>query len=106
MANFHDAFRLLPQKTQTLSLTATSAGASVSSAGFTTQTYWINVAAPGSPSATDGVRVEVSPAPTAITSSSFLPFDWVQTYKCSPGDRVAAVLNDGVAGTLNVTELS
>jgi len=45
MANFHDAFRLLPQKTQTLTY-STSAGASVSSAGFTTQTYWINVAAP------------------------------------------------------------
>jgi len=53
MANFHDAFRLLPQKTQTLTY-STSAGASVSSAGFTTQTYWINVAAPGSPSASAG----------------------------------------------------
>ena len=39
-------------------------------------------------------------------SSLFLPFNWVQTYKCSPGDRVAAVSNDGVAGTLTVTELS
>jgi hypothetical protein len=52
------------------------------------------------------VRVEISPAPTANTSSPFLPFNWVQTYKCSPGDRVAAVSNDGVAGTLTVTELS
>jgi hypothetical protein len=53
MANFRDAFRLLPQKTQTLTY-STSAGASVSSAGFTTQTYWINVAAPGSQSASAG----------------------------------------------------
>ena len=42
MANFHDAYRVLPQKTQNLSY-STSAGASVSTAGLTTQTYWKRV---------------------------------------------------------------
>ena len=105
MANFHDSYLLLPQKRQNLS-SSTSAGASGSSAGLTTQTYWVQLCAPGVVSASGGVRVEISPAPTANTSSSFLPFDWIQTVKCSPGDRVAAVSNDSVAETLTVTELS
>jgi hypothetical protein len=50
--------------------------------------------------------VEISPAPIANTASSFMPFNSVQTYKISPGDRVAALSNDSVAGTLTVTELS
>ena len=71
-----------------------------------TEEEFVKAGAPGSPSATGGVRVEISPAPTANTSSSFLPFNWVQTYKVSPGGRVAAVSNDSVDGTLTVTELS
>jgi hypothetical protein len=69
----------------------TSGGASVSSAGSTTQTYWINVAAPWLTNATGGVRVEISLAPAADTSSAFLPLNWVQSFKVSPGDRVAAL---------------
>jgi hypothetical protein len=41
--------------------------------------------------ATGGLRVEISLAPAADTSSAFLPLNWVQSFKVSPGDRVAAL---------------
>ena len=86
---------------------ATAGGASAASSAFGAQTYAIRVTAPGSLSATVGVRIAVSDGtPTATATSTLLPVNWVEYIVVTPGQKIAAVSNDTVAGTLSVTELS
>jgi len=70
------------------------------------QTYWISLCGPGAFTSTGGVRVNIGDAPVATSSSALLPFNWIQQYKVTPGQKVSALRNDGVAGTLVVVELT
>jgi hypothetical protein len=86
---------------------STSAGAAVSTAGFGAQTYWISLTAPGALTSTGGVRYLIDSAPVATTSNgALLPFNWTEIVRISPGQKLSAVSNDGVAGTLVVVELN
>ena len=69
--------------------------AAVSTAGFGAQTYWISLCAPGAYT-----------GPVATSFSSLLPFKWIEQYKVTPGQKVSALSNDSVAGTLVLMELS
>jgi hypothetical protein len=86
---------------------ATSGGVSAASTAFGAQTYAIRVSAPGALSATVGVRYQVGDGtPTAVGTSSLLPVNWVEYITVTPGQKIAALSNDNVAGSLSVTELS
>ena len=84
MPNFHDAFR--NSTVNNLSY-GTSGGAAVSTAGFGAQILWISLSAPGAYTSTGGVRVNIGDSPTATSSSALLPFNWVEQYKITPGQR-------------------
>jgi hypothetical protein len=103
MANFHDAFR--PSTISNLTV-ASAAGAAVSTAGFDTQTHWVQVSGPGAITSTGGYRIAIGDGPTATSSSMYLPFNWIQVYKVTPGQKVSALSNDGIAGRLCVVELT
>jgi hypothetical protein len=104
---FHDYFRILA--TQNVAY-AVSGGASAASAAFGSQTRWIRVAAVVGTAAAigDGVRIVVGDGtPTATATSAFLPPNWVEYIKCSPGQRVAVLGNNaGGTGTVSVSELT
>ena len=103
MSNFHDAYR--PGTISNLTV-ASAAGAAVSTAGFGAQTYWVQVSGPGAITSTDGYRVAIGDSPVASSSSMYLPFNWLEVYKVTPGQKVSALSNDGIAGTLVVVELT
>jgi hypothetical protein len=104
MASFHDIFR---QKATQIVAYNGSAGASVQSTAFGSQTYMIRVCAVGVESATvDGVRINVGDNPTASATSPLLAMNWVEYVKCTPGQKIAALANNTAAGSLSVTELT
>jgi len=105
MANNFTPSTFRPSTVTNLSY-STSAGTAVSTAGFGTQTYWISLCAPGAFTSTGGVRVNIGDSPTATSSSALLPFNWIQQYKVTSGQKASALSNDGVAGTLVVVELT
>lgn len=103
MAVTHDAFRHVGKNNVTFNA---AGGASVQSAAFGSQTYWIRVCAQGVVSATSGVRISVGDSPTADSTTAYLPVNWVEYIKVTPGQKIAALSNDTITGTLSVTELT
>jgi hypothetical protein len=102
--NPHDSYR---QGTSQNVSYAAAGGASAQSAAFGSQTYWIRVAAVGVLSATlDGVRIKVGDNPTASATTTLLPLNWVETIRCTPGQKIAVLGNNTGTGTVNITELS
>jgi hypothetical protein len=101
--NHHDTFRHLTSQ----NVAFNSAGAaSVQSNAFSTQTYWIRVVTNGVVTATNtGVRIAIGANPVAASTSALLPLNWVEPIRVNPGEKIAA-LSNGVAGTLNVVELT
>ena len=76
---------------------------------FGTQTYAIQLAYPGSTSSTGGCRIAiVSPNDNAVSSTAgtLLPPNWVEVFRCSPGQRVSAISNDAGTMSLSITELT
>jgi len=60
----------------------------------------------GAITATSGVRIAVGDTPTASNTSPLLPVNWIEYIKVTPGQKIAALSNDTVTGTLSVTELT
>jgi hypothetical protein len=88
---------------------ASVGGAAASSSAFGTQTYAIQLSYPGSTSSTGGCRVAiVSPNDNAVSSTAgtLLPPNWVEVFRCSPGQRVSAISNDAGTMSLSITELT
>jgi hypothetical protein len=78
-------------------ITAT-ASTSVSTSAFGAQTYQIRVAA------TAAVNIRIGDgSPTATTTDSLLPANWIEYITVNPGQRLAAT---GAASTINVTEIT
>jgi hypothetical protein len=102
--NPHDAFR---QGTSQNVSYAAAGGASAQSAAFGSQTYWIRVTAVGVVSGTqDGVRIKVGDNPTASSTTTLLPLNWIEWIRCTPGQKIAVLGNNTGTGTVNITELS
>jgi hypothetical protein len=100
----HDAYRQITAQSVAIAI---SGGASAQSSAFSSQTYWIRVCVVGVVNATnDGARIKVGDNPTASSTSTLLPLNWVETIKCTPGQKVAVVGNNASTGSLSVTELS
>ena len=104
MAAFHDAYR--HGTSQNVSYAA-AGGASAQSAAFGTQTYWIRVVSVGVVSATiDGFRIAIDANPTATSTSTLLPCNWVEIIAVTPGQKIAVLGNNTGTGVVNITELS
>lgn len=100
----HDAFRQIA--TQNVAI-AISGGASAQSTAFSSQTYWVRVCVVGVVDSTNnGARIKVGDNPTATSTSTLLPLNWIERIKCTPGQKVAVVGNAASTGSLSVTELS
>lgn len=99
----HDVFR---QGASADLAVASTGGASASTAAFGAQTYALRLAALGTASSTAGVRYVVGDTPTAGSTSTLLPANWYEIVKCTPGQKVAAIGNDGSTYTLNVVQLT
>jgi hypothetical protein len=83
---------------------ASVGGAAASSSAFGTQTYAIQLSYPGSTSSTGGCRIAiVSPNDNAVSSTAgtLLPANWIDVFRCSPGQRVSAISNDAGTFSLN-----
>jgi hypothetical protein len=64
---------------------------------------------PGSTSSTGGCRIAiVSPNDNAVSSTqgTLLPPNWIEVFRCSPGQRVSAISNDAGTFSLSITELT
>src|SRR5512139_1911085 len=101
MSRFHDSYK--HGITNNVAFNA-AGGASAASNAFSSQTYWIRVATTGVISATSGVRINIDGAPVASSSTALLPVNWVEYIAVSPGQKIAALSNDTVTGTLSVIE--
>lgn len=100
----HDAFRQITAQNVAI---AASGGASAQSTAFSSQTYFIRVCLVGVVDTTNnGCRIRVGDNPVASSTTSLLPLNWVETYKCTPGQKIAVVSNTATTGSLSVTELT
>lgn len=100
---FHDAYRHGTVNNVTF---AAAGGASAQSAAFGAQTRSIRICVQGAVTATSGLRIAVGDNPTASATTALLPVNWVEYIKVTPGQKIAALSNDTVTGTLSVTELT
>jgi hypothetical protein len=50
----------------------------------------------------------VSPNDNAVSSTAgtLLPPNWIEVFRCSPGQRVSAISNDAGTFSLSITELT
>ncbi len=105
MAHFHDAYQ---QGVINNVAFAAAGGASAQSAAFGNETKAIRVSVTGALTATAGVRINVGDGAGAVASSTtaLLPVNWVEYIKVRPGQKIAALSNDTVTGTLSVVELT
>jgi hypothetical protein len=105
MSKFDDCWRL--GTAQALAV-ASVGGAVISSAAFGVQTYAIMLSYPGSVSSTSGCRVAVVDPGTTVSSTAgtLLPPNWIEVYRCTPGQRVSAISNDAGTFSLSITELT
>jgi hypothetical protein len=79
----------------------TLSGSSQATAAFGAETFQIRVATGGQPA-----FVKVGDGtPTATTSDTLMPANWVDYLTVTPGQKIA-VLQAGTAGTLSVTEIA
>lgn len=105
----HDAYRQMTVQVQTYATASTGQFTTTTNA-FGSQTRWIRVCATALATATSpgGVRIRVGEAATVTASatSTLLPLNWVEYIKVTPGQRLAAVSNDTVTGSLSITELA
>jgi hypothetical protein len=87
---------------------ASVGGAATSSAAFGAQTYAIMLSFPGSVSSTGGCRIAVVDPGTTVSSTAgtLLPANWIDVFRCSPGQRVSAISNDAGTFSLSITELT
>jgi hypothetical protein len=72
------------------------------------QTKRVRLSFPGSTSSTGGCRYTVVDPGVTVSSTAgpFLPANWVEVVKVTPGQRVSAISNDAGTFALSITELT
>jgi hypothetical protein len=98
----HDAYKYITSQNVAV---ATSGGASAQSTAFGAQTLWVRLAFSSSTTGS-GVRYNFGASPTATSTSTLLPANWVEVVKVNPGQKLAALSNDASSQSLNITELT
>lgn len=102
---YDDVYRQIAVST----LAINSAGGAVTSIqSVGAQTYVVDLVINGATTSTSGARIGIGDLATSVTSTvgSFLPTNWIQRYKVTPGQKIAAISNDGQTANLSITELS
>lgn len=78
----------------------TLSGSSQASAAFGAETFQIRIATSGQPAY---IKVDDG-TPTATTSDTLMPANWIDYVTVTPGQKIA-VLQAGTAGLISVTEI-
>jgi len=102
---YDDIWRILGS--QNLAV-GTAAGA-VASVSLGSQTYAVQLGFVAAASSTAGCRFNIGEGTVVVssTTSPLLPPNWIQVYKVTPGQKVAALSNDASAiASLNIVELT
>lgn len=89
-----DAARLSTVNNVVIATTSTA----VASSAFGTQTYVVRVAAPAA------CFIKVATAPTATTTDTFVPANWVEYVKVNPGEKISAY--SATLQTVSVVEVT
>lgn len=106
---FDDLYRIIhPSKSLSV---GSSGGAVVSTGKLGTETYGVYLSSPGLITSTSGIRFwignEADSNLCTSTTGAFLPLNWLDKFKCTPGQTLYAISNDGVATqTLIVMEIT
>ncbi len=104
---YDDIWRIISSRSFAVSSVG---GAQASTAAFGSQTYAVRLYAPGTVSSTSGCRIAIGDGGAAVlvssTQSLYLPANWPEIYKVSPGQTLAALSNDAGLFSLNVVELT
>lgn len=102
-----DVYRIIA--TRTLAVNS-SGGAVTSVTSLSSETFAVDLIFPGLVVSTTGCRFAISDrggAAVSSTAGALLPANWLARYKCTPGQIVQAISNDGSAiPTLTIIELS
>jgi len=87
---------------------ASAGGAGASTTAFGSQTYAVRLYAPGTVSSTGGCRFAIGSTGVAVSSTAdvYLPANWPEIWKVSPGQTLAAISNDASTFSLNIVELT
>jgi hypothetical protein len=87
---------------------ASVGGAAASSGAFGAQTYAVMLSFAGSVSSTGGCPIAIVDPGTTVSSTAgaLLPANWIDVFRCSPGQRVSAISNDAGTFSLSITELT
>ena len=100
----HDAYRQITAQNVAI---AASGGANAQSSAFSSQTYYIRVCVVGVVDNTNnGARIKVGDNPVASSTTTLLPLNTVEVFKCTPGQKIGVVSNAAATGSLSVTELT
>lgn len=104
---FDDIYRIIASRNLAVN---SSAGTVTSTAAFGAQTYAVQLCFVAGVASTAGLRFSIGElgnnTPTS-TASPLLPPNWVQVYKVTPGQQLAALSNDASAiANLSIVELS
>lgn len=104
--SYNDQMRIIASRSLAVN---SSGGAVTSTTSLAAQTRVIEICFPAIVVSTTGCRFLISDMVDAAVSSTqgaFLPANWLSRYRCSPGQKVQAISNDGSAiPTLTIVEL-
>ena len=79
--------------------------ASAASTAFGSQTYQIRVACQLTAGADAHIRVGDG-TPTALTTDTLLPTNFIEYLACTPGQKIAVIGGGASVGSLSITEIS
>lgn len=104
--SYNDEMRVIASRSLAVN---SSGGAVTSTTSVSAQTRVIELVFPGIVVSTTGCRFLISDMVDAAVSSTqgaLIPANWVSRYRCSPGQKVQAISNDGSAiPSLTIIEL-
>lgn len=100
MAMFHDVFNMGSTAAQQVAIGAASAASSA----FGAQTYYLRLCFTGTVGQACHYLISDG-TPTALSTSTLLPSNWVEYVKCNPGQKIAVIQDGTTTGNLNVTEI-
>ncbi len=104
--SYNDQMRIIASRALAVN---SSGGAVASTTSLSSQTRVVELVFAGLVVSTTGCRFLISDMTDAAVSSTqgaFLPANWLARYRCSPGQKIQAISNDGSAiPSLTIIEL-
>jgi len=102
---YDEIYRIVSSRALAVS---SAGGAQASTTAFGSQTYAVRLYAPGTVSSTSGCRIAIGLSNVTVSSTAdvYLPANWPEIWKVSPGQTIAALSNDAGTFSLNIVELT